>query len=398
MQDLSALPESNQQSRNKNSLLALFATLAACLLIVVAIKVDWVISTPRISGSYMPAVAPRSSAPMDNQGATPVTPMNSEKGGALSGPVNEGFGIVNPGATLSRTIKVPNTSNVNWKVERIETTCSCTVAGVESSSISPGEMLVAEVRLATPAKSYDVLQTVNIFLRAGGSLKYLQIQLSASVREPLTAFPDTEVLIANSATADRPVEVFIRNYGKTVLSDPVVATSHPWLDARIAEDSEMYHDRLLGASQLWRVLIAPNSSTLQTGQHSAKLTFTAKGPGETPSTVTLPVHLRLQAPYLVIPPQVFFGEVGAQGAVREVVLRFRPGSAPSDASDIECVLSGDMALSVTIEKRTELEWLLRFSYTAKPNVAIKQTAAVYLRHLNKDVTISLFAAPEGSAK
>ncbi|MFH1678945.1 MAG: DUF1573 domain-containing protein [Candidatus Omnitrophota bacterium] len=105
------------------------------------------------------------------------------------------FGEVSPGEILSHTFELSNDLSVPLHIDKIHTTCGCTVVQAEEKEILPGESVDINVKYTTPKRAGSKKQLIYIFTdREERSL--IKFTLKAYIKEP--DYPlDNELMVSD---------------------------------------------------------------------------------------------------------------------------------------------------------------------------------------------------------
>lgn len=100
------------------------------------------------------------------------------------------FGVLEPGQSVTHIFSYRNTSNHSLTVAQVLTPCACTVTRTNTSCIRPGENLELEVVFRAPSGNRNERKRIGVqFTEA--EAPYLEFELSALVRPPISANPST---------------------------------------------------------------------------------------------------------------------------------------------------------------------------------------------------------------
>ncbi len=96
------------------------------------------------------------------------------------------FGTVRAGKVIRHTFLLDNPGQEPVSLEQVQTTCGCTVAGVESKVIAPGESVQMPVTLNTKGRSGKLSQSVRVSFSVGEPRSYtLQGFVASDELKPL---------------------------------------------------------------------------------------------------------------------------------------------------------------------------------------------------------------------
>lgn len=122
------------------------------------------------------------------------------------------FGAIRTGSENRCTLKLKNTSDFDWTVERVQTSCGCTVASITPSKILPGETADVAVVYSAPrqgrAESRD-LKIVFFESRAPD----VRVRVKALVTEEIEIMPREMRFAAKSVEKFKTERLIIKNYG-----------------------------------------------------------------------------------------------------------------------------------------------------------------------------------------
>lgn len=277
------------------------------------------------------------------------------------------FGITRPGRKHSHRFEVFNSSNEDWTIKSLRTTCSCTVASVSSDVISAGASGFVTVNYVAGGKTNDDRRKVSIEFREPNT-PIMHLSVNAMIREDLAIKPEEVAVDLQLEGAVSTVYAYAHNFTDSRWDGLEVKSSLDAISVAIDEVPRSNAPVVPGESrQEWRLSISVNPTGLESGQHIAELSVTPSCSAVNAQIKqNFLVHLRVAPPVTVIPSKLFFGKVGVNCvSTRQIKLIFSLESKPehpdmisfsndlvSDQLSVACVDQSNRILSFNATLQT----------------------------------------------
>ncbi len=240
------------------------------------------------------------------------------------------FGIVEAGAEFGHLFTVKNQSDEPWVVQKVKTTCRCTVAEIAKPSVSPGEDL--EITVAYTAPELTTSELRRIFVSFENDVPPLTLEIKADIRKRLSVDLD-RLVFARIRENDRPTKrVVVENYGTEPWRYVTAASTPPWLLTTATKLSrEIPDQRLL---ECWAIDFEIDRALLTGSQVTADIEIVAELEGgahlRSPFSITADPLEAIS----VFPNQLVLNDSTSNNVQRRLTVRFEPGSAPQCADEL----------------------------------------------------------------
>lgn len=247
---------------------------------------------------------------------------------------------------LTHEFEIRNDTDLPWTLKEIVNTCSCSVAGMTTDKIEPGETGKALVAYSPIGSGVYKDQRKTLVVFEEEKAPRVLLYVSAQVKQPMTIQPETlAFMIGENLKRKRYVE--IQNWSDEDWNTCRILGAPSWLTAEINDQPLRGSDS--GILQRWEVDITVDASRVVPGRHSWDLHFEAIGKVKT-LTAQLPVRMIVSTAVSAIPAQLFFGEVEIGERVEQTLkLRFCRDLMPQDV--------GEFCVRHSLGRQMELDWL-----------------------------------------
>ncbi len=146
-------------------------------------------------------------------------------------------GIVQPSSRISREFTIQNDTASVWTVDRVQSSCACTVIGAKFDRIPPGESRAVTVKYTAPAENSDDRRSVFISFKEK-SAPVVSIDLAVAVRSPVTILPPVihaRQMASPSTVAPSHCQFNIYNYSDKPWEDVAASADVPWTKVQLRE-------------------------------------------------------------------------------------------------------------------------------------------------------------------
>ena len=250
--------------------------------------------------------------------------------------LNHDFGVILQPVNdaVKHEFEITNDTNIVWTLEEIVNTCSCTVAGITSETIQPGntEKILLVYKPAGDGTFDDDRKSLVIFKEDEAPRFILGVE--ARVRNPMTVRPKSLAWTRVGTNQTKKDNFEVQNYSKENWKNLDISSKPQWLDIELKNVSPPETDPML--RQLWLVDTAVDTAKLTPGEHRGDIVLSAMGDSGESVTQTLPVVLQITSAVSAIPAQFFFGNVKpSETATKSLIVMFAPDSIPTDKNEIQ---------------------------------------------------------------
>lgn len=337
--------------------LAAVALIACCGALLLRPDTRPGVTTPRAESM---AVAASRSAPAN----TAILGESPELGEPQNANLTHDFGIVPPGSVVSWKYPICNTSDSVWTIEKVEVHCRCTVPGVSSSLIAPGETEQVKLRLDCGRKPADIVKTATVEFKEPG-VAPIKLTIKASVRAPMTPGVSEISFVGVGQGAAVESAITLENYSAADWRELRVENCPPWAEVKILPP------RPLGAAaddpkaprQVWPATVKLTGEGLAEGYFQAPFTVRADGGAECQVNISGCV----ERPVNIVPENLVFGPASPGetcARVARVILRTGDGAARAEAT------ATSDRVSLTLRKVSKHQWELKATLTVPPDGAM----------------------------
>jgi Protein of unknown function (DUF1573) len=268
------------------------------------------------------------------------------------------FGIAPPNSQLIHRFQLHNPSKLDWVVERLDSSCSCTVPRMSATTIKAGATEIAEVLLKTGESSIDVKREV-VVVFADERVPSLHLQLKANVRSAMTPVPALIRMdvLSKESIASRVVQ--LQNFTLDDWTSVHVKSAPKWAAVKIgAHPVKRDRTDLVAPREFWNIWIAFATADLQVGRYAGDLVLAANEHG---LTCSVPLEIQVVPRLTILPKEFFFGPVGrGQTVVKQLNLTFAGDGATPNPSAVS-VKSSSPALFASWSKQDGCVWTLTAS-------------------------------------
>lgn len=220
------------------------------------------------------------------------------------------LGIIRPSQRQTFAVSIENPTNDPWTIDKISTSCGCTVAETETRTVLPQSQIPLRISYSPPSKPKDDVRTVEVTFRETGVPAVL-VRISASVREPMTI--DQERLDFKVSPDQGPVskQIQVGNFSEQDWETLRVAGEPSWLSTEVFPVG--VEKSAISPRQAWRIVLTCHPGKLPSvppnGTGNLELVARSAG-GELTTRIIVGAHV--QPPAQSIPSQLFFGKVSTQ--------------------------------------------------------------------------------------
>jgi hypothetical protein len=270
------------------------------------------------------------------------------------------FGLIRPGDEVSHRFEIVNSTDVPWKVQEIQTNCSCTVPTISSDVFQPGERgWVDVVYQAAKSESDDKRSVYAVFAEPGPKIP---LTVKAKIRGPIS-IPQKEIVL-ETPYQQKGKEYFleVKNYDEHAWDSLQLATKADWFAVESHKLSAIPPEA--GLREIWRVVVTPKAEHLEPNWYQEMLEITANE-----RIKAMPVRLRVLSKVEISPEMLFFGILEPDSEMKKVLLlRFREDIIPE--VEVSCDL-GD-AVSWKWVKQEFPIWMLEVGLTTGSSAGIME--------------------------
>jgi hypothetical protein len=276
------------------------------------------------------------------------------------------FGVIRPESTVQHRFAVENTSAQEWTIAAISRSCVCAVATTTATVLKPGATEEFEVVYRAGAKSTDFEQAVQVQFAEPEPPEVI-FRVFGRIRQPVTVVPADIQFGPIPPHAQASVWLELGNHSGVAWS-AIRLRDHPsWLEVAEAPVRAWGPDAAHSADAMerWRVEVIARSGDLTAVSHREEMTWEAVAVSGT-FVARVPVELRVEAPYRVLPTQLFLGNITAGEVVaKQVVFTFPKSDACPDHLD-QSTISHDLPQDLRFDWRriSPTAWALRIKFLA----------------------------------
>ena len=148
------------------------------------------------------------------------------------------FGVVEPSSKHSYLFEIHNDTREQWKVEKIASSCSCSVARATSDLILPGKSEQFEFLYSASSKATSDKKTVVVYFKSATTRPTVELTVTARVRDSMFISPDHVDFGTLSIGENNRRRIDIYNYSKTKWKDIVVPVHPNWLEISLQDVTE----------------------------------------------------------------------------------------------------------------------------------------------------------------
>jgi hypothetical protein len=266
------------------------------------------------------------------------------------------FGIVLTRTEHVHRFAIKNDQNVPWKVERIESTCACSVVDARLDTILPAEEGFFDFRYRAGSAVQDAVGEVRVIL-SPAQLPNIILRTTAKVRQPVSVWPSEVSFLVDSSSKSEAKEIRVDNFTNADWNGVTADELPQWLE--IVGQREM---TVSGGEQrqswLLRLEASMDGSVNQPFERRA-ITIrptiadaSVEPSGDTPSGVLIASY-EYQRALAVIPEVLNFGVI-YDGSARsaEVVIRSTARPLP-EIEEIKIDKQLNCEVDVSLERLTE---------------------------------------------
>ena len=293
--------------------------------------------------------------PIERDSAVGVASGSAEESAIV---VEHDFGFVRSGEKREHTYRITNTTDRTWTVQKVVNTCSCAVASVSESTVSPGADLDVSVVYSSGERAVNDRRRVMVVFREKGVAPVV-LRVLARVRPPLTltnssiAFAD----VGRGQVRKRRIEV--QNFDLSDWSDVRVRTTGEWLSCRVRRAGGAAHDENMRQRYLIEVT-AHGPRAIQPRLHSRIVIEAIGENGEIVRQRSVPVTMTTTPAVSIVPRHLLFRDVRpGRDSVTTVTVTFSRDSIPTSLSDITFMHTLGSELKFDWESTRGRVWSLR---------------------------------------